>query len=90
MEIFGALQFCFRLLKFTARLTCKRMYLRVNMVSQFLDQRTMSGPEYKKNGHVKCLGTLQCHSGGYIHIHATGRPSFFEDIPLVEFMYLIF
>ena len=63
------------------------------MLSRFRDQRTLSDLE-QKIGSVVCLNTPVSPSVPEMEgISATGDgggASFFEDVPLVEFLYLVF
>ena len=65
------------------------MHLCVSMLNHFQDQRTMSG--LLKIGSVLCLckPVLLSVPGNAGYIYHLGA-SFFEDVPLVEFMYLVF
>ena len=71
------------------RLTHRCVHLCVSMLNHFQDQRTMSG--LLKNWFrfmpvQTCVAECAWNVGYIYHLGA----SFFEDVPLVEFMYLVF
>ena len=72
---------CFRL-QFTLRLTCNCVFVRVYTLSQFRELRTMSGLEQKLVLSYACATKWRV----YMPLGA----SFLEDVPLVEFIYVVF
>ena len=57
------------------------------MLSQFGDQRTMSGLEYKLIVLCLCTPVSPIVSEMEGIIYAAGQESFFEDVPLVSCIY---